>query len=219
MKFRRALDVAVVSQYVSTHSLMGRPEIIERSALLDIARDVFKDRGMRATTSEVAARAGISEGALFKRFKTKAALFRAAVEHVGEAPEWIALLPTRVGRGPLGEELESLALEMLQFARTLMPCVLMAHANNGEGDLPVWHGTMPPPLRALKALSAYFEAEMQLGRVREGDPEIYARTFVGPLMHFVVLELMHRSQDFMPIAAETFVRGHVRVLLRGIEST
>lgn len=197
---------------------MGRPEVIERSALLDIARDVFKDRGMRATTAEVAQRAGISEGALFKRFKTKAELFRAAVEHVGEAPAWIATLPARVGRGNLDEELEALALEMLQFARTLMPCVLMAHANNGEGDLPVWQGTVPPPIRALKALAAYFEAEMKLGRVREGDPEIYARSFAGPLMHFVVMELMHRSQDFMPIASETFVRGHVRVLLRGFAS-
>ena len=37
-------------------------------------------------------------------------------------------------------------------------------------------------------------------------------------MHFVVMELMHRSQDFMPMAAETFVRGHVRVLLGGFES-
>jgi AcrR family transcriptional regulator len=197
---------------------MGRPEVIERGVLLDIARDVFKDRGMRATTAEVAQRAGISEGALFKRFKTKAELFRAAVEHVGEAPAWIASLPARVGRGNLDEELEALALEMLQFARTLMPCVLMAHANNGEGELPVWQGTMPPPIRALKALAAYFEAEMKLGRVREGDPEIYARSFAGPLMHFVVMELMHRSQDFMPIASETFVRGHVRVLLRGFAS-
>jgi AcrR family transcriptional regulator len=198
---------------------MGRPPAIERSALLEIARGVFADRGMRATTAEVAQRAGISEGALFKRFKTKAELFRAAVEHMGEAPAWIAALPERVGRGPLDEELESLALEMLQFARTLMPCVLMAHALNGDGDLPVWQGEVPPPVRALKALAAYFEAETKLGRLRAGDPEVYARTFVGPLMHFVVLDLMHHSRDFLPIATETFVRGHVRVVLRGIEST
>jgi AcrR family transcriptional regulator len=197
---------------------MGRPEVIERSELLDIARDVFQDRGMKATTAEVAQRAGISEGALFKRFKTKAALFRAAVEHVGEAPAWITSLPARVGRGSLASELEALALEMLQFARTLMPCVLMAHANNGDGELPVWQGTVPPPIRALKALATYFEAEMKLGRVRAGDPEIYARSFAGPIMHFVVMELMHRSQDFMPIASETFVRGHVRVLLGGFQS-
>jgi len=172
---------------------------------------------MRATTAEVAQRAGISEGALFKRFRTKAQLFREAVEHVGEAPAWIASLPARVGRGTLAAELEALALEMVQFARALMPCVLMAHASNGAGELPVWQGTMPPPLRALKALAAHFEAEMKLGRVREGDPEVYARSFAGPIMHFVVMELMHRSQDFMPMATETFVRGHVRVLLGGFE--
>src|SRR3954470_13263750 len=57
----------------------GRPPTIDFERLLAVAREVFLERGIRATTLEVAQRAGVSEGSLFHRFKTKDALFRAAM--------------------------------------------------------------------------------------------------------------------------------------------
>src|SRR6188768_4305807 len=58
----------------------GRPPSIDSEQLLSVAREVFLERGIRATTLEVAVRAGVSEGALFHRFKNKEGLFRAAME-------------------------------------------------------------------------------------------------------------------------------------------
>src|SRR6478609_5715637 len=58
----------------------GRPPTIDSQRLLSVARDVFLERGIRATTLEVAERAGVSEGALFHRFKSKEALFSAAMD-------------------------------------------------------------------------------------------------------------------------------------------
>ena len=58
----------------------GRPRSIDSEQLLTVAREVFLERGIRATTLEVAVRAGVSEGALFHRFKNKEGLFRAAME-------------------------------------------------------------------------------------------------------------------------------------------
>ena len=57
----------------------GRPPTIDSEKLLAAAREVFLERGIRATTLEVAQRARVSEGSLFHRFKTKEALFRAAL--------------------------------------------------------------------------------------------------------------------------------------------
>jgi AcrR family transcriptional regulator len=195
---------------------MGRPAIISREHLVDIARDVFQERGIRATTAEVAQRAGISEGALFKRFKTKGALLHATLASINEEPPWLPGLAARAGRRTIDVELEELALEFVQFAQVIMPCVLMAHAGGDEIGTDLWDGQMPPPVRVIKLLSVYFASEMRLGRIRTGDAEIVARCFVGPLMHFVVLELMHRSQEYLPLATETFVRGHIQLLLRGI---
>ena len=49
----------------------GRPPTITSERLLDVARDVFLECGIRATTQDVAERAGVSEGVLFHRFKSK----------------------------------------------------------------------------------------------------------------------------------------------------
>ena len=51
---------------------MARPTVIRDEQILDAARIVFLERGVLATTAEVAQRAQVSEGSLFKRFKTKA---------------------------------------------------------------------------------------------------------------------------------------------------
>jgi AcrR family transcriptional regulator len=58
---------------------MGRPKLIADEKLLEIARRIFREQGHTASTQQVAKAAGISEAALFKRFKTKDALFFAAL--------------------------------------------------------------------------------------------------------------------------------------------
>src|SRR5215470_10839817 len=88
---------------MSKYSLMVRPARITDSQILVAARDVFLEKGISATTAEVARRAGIAEGSIFKRFPTKEHLFCAAMTPGGDPP-WLklilsrtnALYPTRV---------------------------------------------------------------------------------------------------------------------------
>lgn len=57
-----------------------------RAALLDAALTQLMDVGLAGfTTTEVAKRAGLSQGALFKHFPTKAALLAAVIEHLFDA--------------------------------------------------------------------------------------------------------------------------------------
>src|SRR6187401_1098190 len=62
----------------------GRPPSIDSARLLAAAREVFLEHGIRATTLEVAKRAGVSEGVLFHRFKSKEGLFSAAMNFDAE---------------------------------------------------------------------------------------------------------------------------------------
>ena len=59
---------------------LPRPRHIDDATLLAAAREVFVEKGAAATTREVARRAGVSEGVLFQRYRTKADLFFAALE-------------------------------------------------------------------------------------------------------------------------------------------
>jgi AcrR family transcriptional regulator len=196
---------------------MARPVTIKDETIVAAARAVFLERGIQATTAEVAERAGVSEGSVFKRFKTKTELFRAAMgDRVVEPPN-LQDLAGRVGKGSIDDCLFALGMEIVAFFRELIPLMMMAWSNPGPNGLPAAiSGPNPPPVRAVKQLTGYFEAEMRAGRLRRLDPEIVARSFLGALHHFAFFELLHRADGELPLGAETYVRGLVQLLQGGI---
>lgn len=199
--------------FLSIYSLMARPQKISDAQVLSAAREVFLERGIQATTAEVARRAGVAEGSIFKRFPTKFDLFRLAMDFGGEEPPWLANLGDRVGQGDIQDTLLDLATEMVSYFRRIAPLMMMRWSNaeaTGCGPMP-----SNPALRRIKKLAGYFEAEMRIGRIRRHDPEILARAFAGSLHNFVFLELLAGSQEELPLPAEMYVRGLVRLFWTG----
>jgi AcrR family transcriptional regulator len=197
---------------------MARPAHITEEQILSAAREVFLEKGIQATTAEVARRAGVAEGSIFKRFKTKHHLFVAAL-HIGE-PEWFAFIDKRVGKGDPRQNLIDLGMEILDFFRQLMPLMMMGWANPSPSGLPeVLEGPNPPPLRFIKRMAGFFEAEMRAHRIRRHDPEVVARCFLGSLQNYVFFELLLKAQDELPLPAEMHVRGVVNLLWNGLVPT
>ena len=195
---------------------MPRPISIKDQTIVDAARAVFLERGFGATTAEVAERAGVSEGTLFKRFHSKSGLFQAAMAPTFESLDFLDGLEERVGRGDLREHLTELAEAGVNFFRKLMPLMMMSWSNPGPTGLPeALTQPNPPPLRALKKLAGYFEAEIRLGRLRPFDAEILARIFLGGVQQYVFFELVTRAQHALPMPLPTFLRGLVAVLWDG----
>src|SRR3954464_9885793 len=98
---------------------MARPVIIKDETILFAARQIFLERGIQATTAEVAERAGVSEGSVFKRFKSKLDLFRAAMEDKLAEPDWTRQLSARLGQGDVEENLFDVGMAILAFFREL----------------------------------------------------------------------------------------------------
>ena len=88
--------------------------------ILEVARRLFLERGFKATTAEVAREAGVAEGSLFKRWKTKQELFLSAMSAGDEDPIWVQTLINNAGKGDLVEPL-TLAAVGLQASRLLPP--------------------------------------------------------------------------------------------------
>jgi AcrR family transcriptional regulator len=195
---------------------MPRPISIKDETIIEAARAVFLERGFGATTAEVAERAGVSEGTLFNRFQSKTGLFHAAMAPTFESLDFLDGLESRVGSGDLREHLAQLAESGVNFFRQLMPMMMMSWSNPGPNGLPeALTQPNPPPLRALRRLSGYFEAEIRLGRLRPFDPEILARIFLGGVQQYVFFELVIKAQHALPLPLPTFLRGMVAVLLDG----
>ena len=108
---------------------MARPVSINNDAILDAARRVFLKYGYQAGTARVAREAGVSEGSLFKHFKSKEALFLAAMAVESQEQEWEARLMKSVGVGDIDVTLAEVGLQVLRHLQIMMPCVMMVNAS------------------------------------------------------------------------------------------
>lgn len=196
---------------------MSRVRLLPDEPLLEAARAALSERGIQATTADVARRAGVSEALLFKRFGSKGGLFRAALEPMLVAPPFLTELPGRIGHGDLHDQLVALGRELEQLYRRVVPVSVMAlSAPEGLQLPPELAGAEGLPVQTLRAVTGYFEAEMRCGRLRRHDPEVAARTFSGAIHHYVVFDLFFGSRDSLPMPIDTFLRGLVHLLLTGM---
>ncbi len=195
----------------------GRPVTLSEDDLLAAARDVFLERGLDATTVEIAERAGISESVIFHRYKTKEALFLAVFDRELVLPEVFEHLASAVGKGEIAEHLFALGSGVVELSQSVLPFMMMAFSSPTK--LHQCHDRMRKPhtirLKMVRLLSGYFEAEVRLDRLRAVDPEILARTFLGGVQHYVMSDFLERSADGLPLAAGTYLRGLIDILLEG----
>src|SRR5262245_31041477 len=135
---------------MSKYSLMARTPVITDEQILDAARQVFLERGFGATTAEVARRAGVAEGSVFKRFPTKHKLFSSAMFPSVVEPRWVARLDERIGHGEVRSHLREIGVEVLEFFRQIIPLMMMSWSNPGPDGLPeLLSQPNPPPLVAM----------------------------------------------------------------------
>jgi AcrR family transcriptional regulator len=194
---------------------MGRPQTIKDEEILRAAREVFLEHGIRATTAQVARRAGIAEGSIFNRFKTKAELFEAAMRPDIDEPTFLRDLDTRVGEGDLAEALVELGLAVIEFLRGVFPLMLMSWSNPGPSGLPALLDVPNPlPIRVLAKITAYFQAEMKKRRLARRDPEVAARMFLGSLANYVLFQILLRAR--VELAPDAYVRSLVTILIEGL---
>jgi AcrR family transcriptional regulator len=192
----------------------GRPPIISNEKLLEVAREVFLELGIRATTLEVARRAGVAEGTLFHRFKSKEDLFRAAMQFdPDQALAFVEALPARAGRGDLRRTLLEFAEEFLRLCRIAVPVMMMSWSNpDSQLSQDRLSDKGERHKRAIRAITAFFDAEMRGGRIAALDPRVLARMLLGSLHHYCMSELI--APGAVSLSPDKFAGQVVDVLLR-----
>ena len=193
----------------------GRPPVISQERLLEIAREVFLELGISATTAEVASRAGVAEGTIFLRFKSKSELFRAAMQFdPDQALAIVEELPARAGAPDLRAVLVDFAEQFIRVGRVAVPVMMMTWSNPEQpGCLERGSERGLRYRRVIAALTSFFALEVESGRLRDSDPEVLARMFMGSLHHFVMAEVFVGG-PIGKLGAAEFVGEVVDVLLR-----
>ena len=192
---------------------MPRPRTITDQHILGAAREVFSEHGFSATTAQIARRAGISEGTLFKRFASKEELF-AEVIGLNDLPCWQTELGALAGRGSARDNLETALLAFVEAARVVVPRLLLLWSR-GHAPPPA-HLTRPDHLlRDTRAFADYLDAEVGQGRLRPVDTEVVARALMGALTHYVMLEV-HAQGASSELSPHRYVHELLEVLWPGL---
>jgi AcrR family transcriptional regulator len=202
---------------------MPRPVSIQDDVILRVAREIFLEKGLDATTSEIAVKAGVSHGIIFKRFKTKQGLFQSAMREDSNWGQTIpALLNSSVGRKDVETTLVELGTLFAGKFLLIIPMLMMSWSNRQE-DLSPTEATAitgkeraTRALQAVKTVAAYLQAENRLGRIRDTDFEVVAQAFIGALWHHAFLQVMLGEGKSEANKQRRYVKRLVKTLWSGI---
>jgi AcrR family transcriptional regulator len=190
---------------------MPRPATYTDEQMLDAALEAFVELGFAATTTEIARRAGVSEGTLFKRFHSKEELFLAAMRPRGQT-QWLEGLAGRVGQGELRAHLTEIGLNILRGTREFMPRLMAVWSRGSAVSLSEAFGESPV-LQELKPLTAYLHAEIALGRMRAVDTDLLIETLLGAIGHQV---RPRASVTETELTDRQFIEGLIDLLWSGV---
>ncbi len=177
-----------------------------RAKILLAAREIFERNGTRGTTTrEVAERAGVNEATLFRHFGSKRALLDAMREEACGIEQLLSIIAALPG-DDVGADMHALAGHIVAHlrAKRAMLCVSLAESATGTDDAPEWRG----PAQSKAALAAYFEAQIQRGKLR-GNPQIMARAFMGLFFSYVVASKLWDPYSAQPVddLVDIFLNG------------
>jgi len=167
----------------------------------------------------VAERAGVSEGVLFHRFKSKEALFSAAMDFdAEEAPRRVLkAIEELKGQDDLTvrDAIVRLSTVLVEVGRVALPISMMSWSNPQPCAVPILDKKRSKFREVIKALAGYFEVQMERGKLRQLDAEVLARTLLGAVHHFVLGRILLEDGDGSVIPEGMFVRGLADLLLNG----
>lgn len=161
---------------------MPRPRKWEDDEILAAARQVFLDKGPRASLRTVAASIGMSQPALSQRFGSRDALLLRALTPV-EVPAWLAALeaaPVADARATL----VALGRQGLAVLEEALPCLLTLRMS--EVDVVEVAGLDAPHLIVEQAVTAWFARAAEAGAIAPGDPAARAMAFIGTLQAYAL---------------------------------
>jgi len=200
---------------------MARPVSIPDDVILEAARHLFLERGSDVPTNEIAARAGVSHGIIFKRFKTKRALFNAAMNVVTDWDKALpALLNASIGKRAVETPLIEVGNVFVEKFLLLIPTLMMSWSTRpkdrtqAKAEMRANRNRAAHSLQAVKAITKYLEAENKLGRIGKADFDVVAQAFVGALWYHAFLQVTLGSKR--KANHRTYVTRLVRLLLSGI---
>lgn len=176
-----------------------------RAQLVDVALELFAERGFEATRiSDIAERAGVAQGLLYHYFKGKPELLAAIAERYSPLPLLRELLPdltdqpARVALTDLAQRIYALIQQRRPLLQMVVRDVLWRPETR---EVAMWARET-----AIGYLVRYLDSRVVAGELRPHDGPVVAQTLASALFLPAIAELPY----------DPYVTGAIEVILRGI---
>jgi AcrR family transcriptional regulator len=193
-----------------------------RRQILQVAMSLFSQRGFRGTTTkEIAQASGVSEAMVFRHFANKQELYSAIIDHKACADNFQQpcdiVPPDVLARKDDRAVFSGIALAMMrhhehdtEFLRLLTQSALEGHE---LADM-FWDRNVR---RMYDFLGSYIRERQRDGAMRDIDPNIVVRCFLGMVIHHSLNNILWDTRRrLLDIPNERAAEEFTEILLRGV---
>jgi AcrR family transcriptional regulator len=187
--------------------------------IIDAAMDVFVERGFAAAKlDDIARRAGIAKGTLYRYFETKEDIFRAVARHAiatnlqaieaagvsvnGSLTDLVALLLRRVADNTGDSRIPAIARMVIGESQTFPDLAR------------IWHDDVAA--RVLDLVAGIVVRAQERGEVQPGDPRLFAFSIVGPMISALLYHQLFGSFSAQAPDLNALAAQHARTVLHGL---
>lgn len=190
--------------------------------IIDAAMDVFAEKGFAAAKlDEVASRAGVAKGTLYRYFETKDDLFRAVAQAAIASNLEAIQSGAETFEGSLAEFLPVLLARAASLGGdSRLPAIarMVISESRSFPDLArVWHDDVASKVLAL--LSGIIARGQKRGEIQDGDPRLHAFSIIGPMMMAILFREIFGGTGAELPDLSSLAKQHADTVLRGLKTT
>lgn len=174
-----------------------------RQQILEVALQLFSQKGFRGTTTkEIALAAGVNEAIIFRHFATKSDLYTAIMDQKAKSPAVQTMRATfdeAIKAGDDRRVFESLAFTLLEFHEhddMAMRILLYSALEGHEMAEMIYRNHIS---KTHRQLADYIKKRIAAGAFRRIDPMTAVRCFLGTIINHVMFKKFFCRYDDEPM--------------------
>ncbi len=194
----------------------ARPEEV-----LDAALDLFIERGFANTRVEdIAARAGLSKGAVYLYFPSKEAVLEGIVRRaiVPIAANAVHLVENYAGdpRSIITLVMKTIAGRLTEPRTVAIPKLMMREMINFPDFAAMYRAEVLD--KVIPLVTGLLRTGIAEGYLRPVDPELTIRSIIGPIMLHILLDEVFAVRPADGLALDRLIDNHLTILFDGLSA-
>ncbi len=188
-----------------------------RAQLLEVAAELFAQKGFhRTTTREIARRAGVSEAMIFKHFSSKEEVYAAALDLKGQSQspqEVVGEAALRKDDYAVFEGIARYYVEKVEKDPAILRLLLFTALEHHELSESFFDTHVR---RCQDFLTGYISRRIADGAFKGHDPFLMARSLLGMIGHHLLAQEIFGLKKRFPVGRDEAVSTFVRIFLEGV---